>query len=135
MEYNLDVMATIGIALAGGIATLHTRASAAEKKLLIEANEALQENIQQLDRRHREDMKRMDGMFLEVWTEIKCQRESLTQNREATIKLLSSIERLNEILDKIELRLVETVTKTECKLMHCDYAEHKRRHDYKEAIA
>lgn len=123
MEANWDVLATIGIAFVGGIATLHTRASTAEKKLLQDANESLQAEIDKLEKKHRDDMKRLDGMFMDVWTEIKCQREALSQNREATIKLLGSIERLNEVLDKIELRLEEAVTKTECRLIRRDYTD------------
>lgn len=110
MDDNLDVIVSTGIAILGGVAALHARASRAETAALREADETVSDSLKSLE-------KRVDGMFMEVWTELKCQRDALTSNREATIKLTGSIERLNEILIKMEHQFEDTVRRGECKLL------------------
>lgn len=53
------------------------------------------------------DVKRIDD-------EVKVQRQSLTDNREAVIKLTSSVDRLNEILKSIESALTGRVSTQQC---------------------
>jgi hypothetical protein len=117
MDENLDVIVSAGIAIIGGVAALHARASRAENAAIREANDSLETSISNLSRQHSKDVARFEGMFMELWTEVKSQRDALTSNREATIKLTGSIERLNEILTKLEHQFEDTVRRGECKLL------------------
>lgn len=92
------------LALVGG---LYGRTLAAE-------NSMLKQQIDTLEQQQRMDMERINDGHESIWKEITCQRESLTQNKEAVIRLNSSIERLNEILPKLEQAMTGKVSTDMC---------------------
>lgn len=95
VDVDVNWVMTGVITLAGAMAALHTRAIKAE-------NQNLKVELDLMNTQHKADMNRMDCAHEEIWQEIKFQRESLAQNREAVIRLTSSIERLNDILPRLE---------------------------------
>lgn len=123
IDPTIDASAVLALVLAvsGGFAAQHSKAVKAENQNLRDANQALSEEIETLRAQHREDVRRIDGVHIEIWTELKCQRETQAQNREEMIKLTSSIDRLNEIMIKLDKKLDESVTRNECNLIRRDY--------------
>lgn len=95
VDVDVNWVMTGVLAVAGAMGTLHTRAIKAE-------NQNLKVELDLMGTQHCADMKRVDCAHEEIWQEIKFQRESLAQNREAVIRLTSSIERLNDILPRLE---------------------------------
>ena len=63
---------------------------------------------------YRNDMQRLEATHEAMWEELKTQREALTQNKEAVIRLVASIERLNEILPRLERTISDKIGRTEC---------------------
>ena len=123
IDPTIDANAVLALVLAigGGFAAQHSKAVKAENQNLRDANLALSEEIDTLRAQHKEDVRRIDGVHIEIWTELKCQRENQTQNREEMIKLTSCIDRLNELMTKLDKKLDESVTHNECALIRRDY--------------
>jgi hypothetical protein len=136
-DTGIDINAVVAVILAvgGGLAAQHSKTVKAENQALRDANLALSEEIDLLRQQHKEDVRRIEGVHVEIWMELKYQREALSQNRETTIKLISSIERLNEILDKLEIGLNDRVTRNECTLLRHDSDVCPMRRDAKEKAA
>jgi hypothetical protein len=122
MDGLIDPNAVVAIVLAvgGGFAAQYSKAIKAENQSLRDANQSLSEEIDTLRAQHKEDVRRIDGVHIEIWTELKCQRENQTQNREEMIKLTACIDRLNELMTKLDKKLDESVTRNECKLIRRD---------------
>ncbi len=122
-DAGIDVNAVVAVVLAvgGGFAAQHSRAIKAENQALKDANQVLSDEIDALRSQHKDDVRRIDGVHLEIWSELKCQREAMSLNREETIKLTACIEKLNELMAKIDKRLDEMVTRNECNLIRRDY--------------
>ena len=107
IELDQGTITTVAIALFGGIATLYSRNTAIENKML-------KSEIDTLKTQHNNDIARIDNCHEDIWIEIKCQREALSQNKEAVIKLNASIERLNEILPGLERMISGKVSLEQC---------------------
>lgn len=128
VDVSMEVLATVALAGIGGISALHGRAVSAENKSLKTELNSLKEN-------YTADIKRLHEGHEDIWQEIKVQRESLIQNREAVVKLNSSIERLNDILPRLEIAIGDKVSNSQCKLIRQNYvdrrqiAPHGRRED------
>jgi hypothetical protein len=122
-DAGIDINAVVAVVLAvgGGFAAQHSKAIKAENQALRDANQVLSDEIDALRAQHKDDVRRIDGVHIEIWTELKCQRENQAQNREDTVRLTSCIDRLNEIMTKIDRRLDDTVSRNECNLLRRDY--------------
>lgn len=128
-------------AIAGGIASvivaLYGRAVAAENQILKgkidDLKEQHEQDIKRIDAMHGEDIKRIDRENGDIWSEIKCQREALRMNSEAIVKLNASIDRLNEILPRLEASVGEKISKGDCDLIRKAAANgfNRRRDDIK----
>lgn len=119
VDVSMEVFATVAIAGIGGIAALHGRAVSAENKSLKTELESLKES-------YTADIKRIYESHDDIWQEIKVQRESLIQNREAVVKLTSSIERLNEILPRLEVAISDKVSESQCSLIRQNYVDRRQ---------
>jgi hypothetical protein len=95
LEVDVTWIATGAAAVMGTMVTLYTRAVNAE-------NQNLKTELELMKTQHKSDISRIEGAHDEIWQEIKLHRDSLAQNREAVIRLNSSIERLNDILPRLE---------------------------------
>ncbi len=107
IDLEADWIITTVVSLAAMVGGLYARTIQAE-------NRTLRLELTNLRDSYKDDMQRIENTHGDLWTEIKMQRESLAQNREAIIKLNSSIERLNEILPKVEAAVTGKVSKHDC---------------------
>ena len=110
IDLDADWIVTTVVSLAAMVGGLYARTIQAE-------NRTLRLELTNLKDSYKDDMQRIDNTHDDLWTEIKMQRESLAQNREAVIKLNSSIERLNEILPKLEAAVTGKVSRQDCATM------------------
>lgn len=120
IDLSAEAVVTIVLALGGTIGTIYGRSIAAE-------NQALKTELGSMKDQHTKDIARIDSGHDDIWNEIKDQRESLSQNREAVIRLNSSIERLNEILPKLEAAVSDKMSVKQCELVRQNYVD-KRIH-------
>lgn len=105
--------------LAAAIGGLYGRALAAENKVL-------RQEIDNLRQQHTIDINRIDACHDDMWDEMKGQRESLSQNKEAIVKLNASIDRLNEILVRIDATTRDKVSNGQCELIRKNYIDLRR---------
>lgn len=120
IDVDVNYIATAAVSVAAVIGGLYTRAIQAE-------NRELRFEMSQLRMQYSTDMSRIDLTHDELWKELKLQRESLAQNREAIIKLNSSIDRLNEILPKLELAVDGHVSHAQCEFFR-EQCSDRRKH-------
>ena len=98
VDLDGDLAVTVGITILSALVTLYSRTMHADSKLLRAEVEALEEKVMG-------ELSRNNASHEEMWTELKTHRDIIFQNKEAALKLTASIERLNEILPKIEQRV------------------------------
>lgn len=89
-------------------------------------NDALQRQIDDFGEQHEKDVERLDDMNTKIWSEIRCQMEASTRNSEAIIKLLGSIDRLNEILTKMDNKLDSKMSSEMCSTIRQNYVNLRR---------
>lgn len=95
LDVDVNWVATAFLTVGGAMVTLYTKAVNAE-------NKTLKTELDSMASQHKVDIMRIDDSHKEIWEEMKQQRVSLNQNREAVIRLNASIERLNDILPRLE---------------------------------
>ena len=95
LDVDVNWVATAFLTVVGAMVTLYTKAVNAE-------NKTLKTVLDGMASQHKVDITRIDDSHKEIWEEMKQQRISLNQNREAVIRLNASIERLNDILPRLE---------------------------------
>ena len=121
IDFGIDTISTVVVTACGLIAALHGRAISAE-------NRTLKSKIDSLEAMHTNDIHRLDESNSAIWDEIKAQRDSLAQNREAVVRLTGTIDRLNEILTQLGQSMNGKVSSEQCKFNHSNQTE--RRKDY-----
>lgn len=130
IELDLSSVSALAIPLAGVFFGLYGRAIKAENDTLRQKVEALEKqheiDIERIDDEHHSDVKRIEQHHADIWNEIKCQREALAQNREAVLKLDASINRLNELLLRIEQTMNSKISKQDCELIRQNYLDRRR---------
>jgi hypothetical protein len=103
VDVDINWATTIVLSGVGLMGTLYARAVRAENRLL------------------RADLQTVRDDHDDIWTEIKTQREALSQNKEAIMKLHASIDRLNEILPKLDATIGSKVSHEQCGYIRRDY--------------
>lgn len=109
IDLQADWVVTGVISGVGLVVGLYSKAIKAE-------NAVLKSTLDSMSKQYEVDMSRIQSTHEDIWQEIKCQRESLAQSREAIIMLTSSIERLNEILPRLEKVVSSKVSADQCDL-------------------
>ena len=107
IDLQADWVVTGVISGVGLVVGLYSKAIKAE-------NAVLRATLESMSKQYEVDMCRIQSTHEDIWQEIKSQRESLAQNREAIIMLTSSIERLNEILPRLERVVSNKVSTEQC---------------------
>jgi hypothetical protein len=95
VDVDINWVVTAFITIVGALVTLYTRAVTAENRIL-------KTELDNMSAQHKVDITRIDESHRDIWEEMRQQRISLNQNREAVIRLNASIERLNDILPRLE---------------------------------
>jgi hypothetical protein len=103
VEVDINWATTIVLSGVGLMGTLYAKAVRAENRLL------------------RSDLQTVREDHDDIWTEIKTQREALSQNKEAIMRLNASIDRLNEILPKLDATIESKVSHEQCGYIRRDY--------------
>lgn len=109
VDLQADWVVTGVISGVGLVVGLYSKAIKAE-------NAVLKSTLDSMSKQYEVDMNRIQSTHEDIWQEIKYQRESLAQSREAIIMLTSSIERLNEILPRLEKVVSNKVSADQCDL-------------------
>lgn len=109
VDLQADWVVTGVISGVGLVVGLYSKAIKAE-------NAVLKSTLDSMSKQYEVDMNRIQSTHEDIWQEIKYQRESLAQSREAIIMLTSSIERLNEILPRLEKVVSSKVSADQCDL-------------------
>lgn len=96
----------------------------------------LQDSYNVLKKQHEEDVERLEDKHEGLEEELKCQREAIIQSRETAINLNNSINRLNDILAKLEQTTAGKVTQEQCAFHRrvSDIAGYNRRKTDKELL-